>query len=103
MNNFGKYIFENAESCIIVITLFVAIFSFFYKQAQIEPQVIRLREDFENFILSSSRKHEVLATDQQLSKHSLELSLAKVETSLAQITTDIQFIKQKIIYKESSK
>ena len=96
----SKYIFENIESFVIITALVVAGIIFFHKQAQIEPQVLQLRQDFNAFVHQSTLKHQELTLSQQESKHSLELSLAKLEASLAQITTDIQFIKQRIVFGE---
>lgn len=97
----SKYIFENIESFVIITALMIAGIIFFHKQAQIEPQVIQLRQEFNTFVHQSTLKHQELTLSQQENKHSLELSLAKLEASLAQITTDIQFIKQRIVFGEN--
>lgn len=96
----SKYLFENVQSLLAVVAIIMAIILFFYRQVQIEPQLIQLRHDFDTFVSISTAKHQELASSQQESKHSLELSLAKLETSLAQINTDIQFIKQRIVFGE---
>ena len=96
----SKYLFENIQSLLVVVAVIMAIILFFYKQAQIEPQLLQLRRDFDTYVTQANTKHQELASNQQESKHTLELSLAKLETSLAQINTDIQFIKQRIVFGE---
>ena len=96
----SKYLFENIQSLLVVVAVIMAIILFFYKQAQIEPQLIQLRHDFDSYVTNATIKHQQLASNQQENKHNLEISLAKLETSLAQINTDIQFIKQRIIFGE---
>lgn len=94
----SKYLFENVQSFLVVVAVIMAVILFFYKQSQIEPQLIQLRKDFDAYVSKATTKHQELALNQQESKHTLELSLAKLETSLAQINTDIQFIKQRIVF-----
>ena len=96
----SKYLFENIQSLLVVVAVIMAIILFFYKQSQIEPQLLQLRHDFDTYVTQANTKHQELASNQQESKHTLELSLAKLETSLAQINTDIQFIKQRIVFGE---
>lgn len=96
----SKYLFENIQSFLVVVAVVMAIILFFYKQSQIEPQLIQLRHDFDSFVSIAITKHQELALNQQESRHTLELSLTKLETSLAQINTDIQFIKQRIVFGE---
>lgn len=98
---FCTYIFENIESFVILTALFIAVIIFFHKQSQIEPELYQLRHEFQTYVQQATIKHQELSKMQQEGKHSLELSLTKLETSLAQITTDLQFIKQRIIYKDA--
>lgn len=95
---FSKYLFENLESFVIITALVIAVIIFFHKQSQIEPELLKLKQDFNAYVHQATIKHQELALSQQESKHTLELSLTKLETSLAQINTDIQFIKQRIVY-----
>lgn len=97
----GTYIFENIEAFIILAALLITIIIFFHKQSLIEPELLKLRNDFNTYVQEATIKHQELELSQQENKHSLELSLAKLDTSLAQITTDLQFIKQRIIYKDA--
>lgn len=97
----SKYVFENMESFAIIVALIIAIISFFHQLSQVTPELAKLKQEFNDYIHLAEIKHQELATRQRESRHSLELSLAKVETSLAQITTDIQFIKQRIVFGEN--
>lgn len=99
--SFSKYLFENLQSFVIISALVIAVIIFFHKQAQIEPELLKLKQEFNTFVQQASSRHQELAQSQQESKHNLELSLTKLETSLAQINTDIQFIKHRIVYGDS--
>ena len=96
----GTYIFENIEAFVILTALLITIIIFFHKQSLIEPELMKLRNDFNTYTQQATIKHQELALSQQENKHSLELSLAKLDASLAQINTDIQFIKQRIMFNE---